>query len=322
MNVLVHAVGSPLGQSILKSLKISKLDINIFAGDIFEDAAGLFMVPESNRVIYPPLKNENYHEYISDWIIKNKIEIIYPVISLEFDYYDKYREFYINNGINIVNMNANIHSLVNDKFQSFEYLKKNGINIPWTLLADESEEFYSSVEQYGFPILLKPIKGASSKDVFVINSISKLKSILSAFPKSYFIAQEYLSTKEEFTVGVYRSPYSDFEDTFAIKRELQFGLSYKGEVIENKILSDYSLDVCRSFGTCFSANVQLKLRDGVPLMFEINPRLSSTTFIRAYFGFNEPEMIILDIQNKGLNLSFNKRKGKFSRYWEEKFFDL
>jgi|WetSurMetagenome_2_1015567.scaffolds.fasta_scaffold83491_3 carbamoyl-phosphate synthase large subunit len=322
MNVLVHAVGSPLGQSILKSLKISNLNINIFAGDIFNDAAGLFMVPEPNRIIYPPLKNNDYHDYVSDLIIKNKIEIIYPVISLEFDYYDKYKEFYIKNGVRIVNMNSNVYNLINDKFKSFEYLKNNGINIPKTFFADGSNKFYSSIKENGFPILLKPINGASSKDVFIIDSLSRLKSILNVFPKSYFIAQEYLNAKDEFTVGIYRSPYSNFEDTFVIKRELQFGLSYKGEVVESKLLSDYSLNICRIFGTDFSSNVQLKLKNDIPYVFEINPRLSSTTFIRAHFGFNEPEMIILDIINKGKNLSFNKRKGKFSRYWEEIFFDI
>ena len=55
--------------------------------------------------------------------------------------------------------------------------------------------------------------------------------------------------------------------------------------------------------------------------FEFNSRFSGTTSIRAYFGFNEPEMFI---NNYFLNKEIKKqkiKKGMALRYIEEIFID-
>ena len=44
----------------------------------------------------------------------------------------------------------------------------------------------------------------------------------------------------------------------------------------------------RPFGAC---NFQLRLQDGVPLIFEIDARCSGTTYCRTLAGFNEPLML-------------------------------
>jgi carbamoyl-phosphate synthase large subunit len=36
-----------------------------------------------------------------------------------------------------------------------------------------------------------------------------------------------------------------------------------------------------------SINIQLRLHEGLPYIFEINPRFSSTVFIRSELGFND-----------------------------------
>lgn len=320
MNILVHAIGTPLGQSILKSLKISTLDINIFVTDIYDDAAGLFMVPEKNRVKLPGVKSKEYHIEVSNFIQAHQIDFVFPTISLEHEYYENHAVFYLEIGVRIATMNKGVYELVNNKFDCFAYLSKAKVYVPKTFIANLSEDFFNELSTLAPPYLLKPIKGASGKDIFKLDSAEKVKAIVSVFPPNYFLIQEYLSAVEEYTVGVYRSAFSEFEDAMIIKRDLQFGLSYKGEVIEHEEIASYALKVCRVLGTTFSANVQLKMHEGQPCVFEVNPRLSSTTFIRAHYGFNEPEMIIKDCLSEGKDLMFLKRQGRFSRYWEEFFF--
>jgi carbamoyl-phosphate synthase large subunit len=279
------------------------------------------MVPKENRVQLPAVKSSLYHEVLVKYIKEKNIQFVFPVISPEHDYYELHADFYASLDVSVITMNKGIYELVNNKLDCFNYLNKAGVPAPKTFVADLSENFYQSLNAIQGPYLLKPIKGASGKDIFTLDSISKVESVVSAFAPNYFLVQEYLAAKEEYTVGVYRSAFSDFEDTMVINRNLQFGLSYKGEIIEHPEIAAYALRVCRCLGTTYSANVQLKLQNGQPFVFEVNPRLSSTTYIRAHFGFNEPEMIIKDILAKGKGLQFNKRKGKFARYWEEFFFE-
>ena len=73
-----------------------------------------------------------------------------------------------------------------------------------------------------------------------------------------------------------------------------------------------------------SFNIQLRIRNKKePVPFEINPRFSGTTSIRAHYGFNEPKMYIQNYYlNKPINNNFtNIKKGVCFRYVEEIFLD-
>lgn len=319
VNVLVHAVGSPLGQSILKALQMSELKINLYVCDIFNDAPGLFMVPPEYQVILPPVKDAGFHSFMSEFIKNKEITFVFPVISLEHDYYHLHEKHYLDAGVKVITLNQKIYDLLNNKYQCFEYLKQKGIRIPQSILADQAGQYIDQLDHFPGSFVLKPIYGASSNDLFIIKEKDRLIQFVNLYPVNYFMIQEYIDAKEEYTVGVYRSPKRNYEDSLVIRRELKFGLSYKGEVIEDQSISDYAVEVCRSFDTEYSANVQLRVRDGLSYVFEINPRLSSTTCVRAHFGFNEPEMIIKDLL--GETSFFNKRKGSFSRYWSEQYFE-
>src|SRR4051812_2744861 len=130
MNVLVHAVGSPLGQSILKSLKISSLSINVFVSDIYDDAAGLFMVPEENRIILPPVKSPLYHDTLVEFVKSKDITFIFPVISPEHDYYELHHKYYTAEKVSIVTMNKGVYEMVNNKLDCFNYLNKLNVVAP------------------------------------------------------------------------------------------------------------------------------------------------------------------------------------------------
>jgi carbamoyl-phosphate synthase large subunit len=43
---------------------------------------------------------------------------------------------------------------------------------------------------------------------------------------------------------------------------------------------------------CGSINLQCRLVEGQVMIFEINPRFSGTTSIRALMGYNEPDVLI------------------------------
>ena len=66
-------------------------------------------------------------------------------------------------------------------------------------------------------------------------------------------------------------------------------------------------------------NIQLRVGKKGPIPFEFNARFSGTTSIRAHFGFNEPEMYLL---NYFLNKKIKNpkiKKGMSLRYVEEIF---
>ena len=68
-------------------------------------------------------------------------------------------------------------------------------------------------------------------------------------------------------------------------------------------------------------NVQLRQTERGPVPFELNIRCSGTTAIRAYFGYNEPEMMLRHYVLGEQIESPQIRNGYAYRYWNEVFLE-
>ncbi|WP_321150949.1 ATP-grasp domain-containing protein [Aeromonas jandaei] len=317
VNVMVMAVGSPLGQSILKAVKLSSYVDNLYAADISERAAGLHF-ENVQPVILPLVKENSYFDELTDLIERNDIKVIFPTISVEHEFFAKYASYFNERKIDIVSCGTSVFEICNDKYESMQYLRQNGIAAPATVLGCEHDAIEEFITRYGFPLVIKPRNGASSNDVFVIKSKDRLLALLDAYPRDYFVVQEYLEDPKDYTAGVYVSSSGDFNDVIIFERDLKFGLSYSGKIIIDENIKKYCLSIANALKSTYSINIQFKMMAGQPYCYEINPRLSSTTSIRAHFGFNEPDMIIRDII--GINLPREQKPaqaGMFMRYWEE-----
>lgn len=320
LNVLVLAVGSPLGQSIVKALKVSQLPLRIHVADISDLAAGLHF-PGVCSVILPLVKEPTYFGCLTSYIRQHHIDAIFPVIGPEHVFFSQHAEHFRNEGVEILSCAPDVYRLCHDKYESMIHLRSKGIDAPDTTLCVEADEIERFLDRNTFPVFIKPRSGASSADVFKIRSRDQLFGMLRAFPQDYFVAQAFLDDPRDFTAGVYVSRDRSFRSTLLIERELKFGLSYRGTIFEDEALSDYCLKVADAIPSYYSINVQFKVINGRPYAYEINPRLSSTTSVRAHFGFNEPEMILHEIQGKLADYAVTKRCGRFTRYWQEHYLE-
>jgi carbamoyl-phosphate synthase large subunit len=66
----------------------------------------------------------------------------------------------------------------------------------------------------------------------------------------------------------------------------------QGRVDDFPEVRAYCERVGLALGARYAINVQCRLVDGKPMIFEINPRFSGTSSIRAMLGFNEPDLLI------------------------------
>jgi len=320
LNVLVLAVGTPLGQSIIKALQISRLSLCIHAADISDLAAGLYF-PGVRSVILPLVKNPTYLEQLIAYIREHEIRAIFPVIAPEHEFFAQHSDQLQSAGVEILSCAPEVYRRCNDKYESMMHLRRIGVDAPDTALCCDDDEVEQFLARNTFPVFVKPRFGASSSDIFKVNSRDQLFGILRAFPLEYFIVQAFLDDPRDFTAGVYVSRDHSFRSTLLIERELKFGLSYRGTLFESGGLSDYCLKVAEAMSSYYSINVQFKIIGGRPYTYEVNPRLSSTTSVRAHFGFNEPDMIIHELQGRLGAYTVTKRCGRFTRYWQEHYLE-
>ncbi len=223
-------------------------------------------------------------------------------------------------GTEVVCVDSHVQEICNDKYLTAMFLKKNGLPYPETA-ADDKAQIEQLISKNGFPLFLKPRKGSGSKKAYKITGFDELDFYRKQVPS--FMLQEYLAPDdEEYTNGV----FSDGEETILVitlKRDLNScGISNTAIVVNDEEIRKLCVKIARALNFKGSINIQLRKTEQGIFVFEINPRYSSTTAIRAHFGFCDVEWILDTYLMPEEKLTYKPHVGGIAvRYWDEYFLD-
>lgn len=307
-NIAVTGVGGGVGQSILKSL--ANTNYNLVALDSEELAAGLYA--SNISYLIPYANNTVYIKRLLEICETEKIDLLFPGLDAELMTLSLHRDAFKAIGTTVVVSNPDVIKISDDKLETYNQLVRAGVSIPFTFSA---ENFIPRIEN--FPIILKQkVGGARSKNVFIINNFIDWKTATEKIGNqlSNFIVMEYIEG-DEYTCGTINLD-NLCKGVIVMRRILRDGDTYKcftekNQIIENEVR--LVVGTIKPFGAC---NVQLKVRNGKPYVFEINARCSGTTAARTLSGFNEPKMIA-DYLLKGLEPEYTIKEQTILRYWKE-----
>jgi carbamoyl-phosphate synthase large subunit len=308
MNIAVTGVGGGVGQSILKSLANSEYNIIALDGELL--GAGLYASKVS--YIIPYANDENYIPRLLDICKKEKISLLFPGLDAELKILSLNKDVFEKIGTTLVVSRSEVISISDNKQETYDQLIKEGVNVPFT---SSVENFQS--KEFVFPIILKQkIGGARSKNVYVIKNKKEWDSIIVDLGEEVkdFIVMDYIEG-DEYTCGTI-----NLDDTckgvIVMRRVLRDGDTHKCFTEKNVVIEKEVrrvVEAIKPFGAC---NVQLRLKNGKPYVFEINARCSGTTAARTLSGFNEPKMIA-DFLLKGIEPRFTIKEQTILRYWNE-----
>lgn len=275
LNVLVTSCGGDIGQSVGKILKI--INHNAYGLDISAHNAAQFIFDHFE--IGLKVSDENYTSNLKKFVSTNEIDVIIPVSEPELRYYTKYfDDIPVINGAKVLMVNHFSREIGFDKEKTCQFLKENQLPNP-ELYALDSENII-------FPFIAKPRIGAGSSNIFMVNDFEEFKFISKKYDD--FIYQELLDGREgEFTCCAYMSLNNKIR-TISFKRELTSGgYSVYGEVVEDNRIDKLLVEIAMLLNLKGSINIQLRIHKGVPVVFEINPRFSSTILFRHLLGFKD-----------------------------------
>lgn len=268
--ILVTAIGGDISQSIAQCLKDND-EIFIVGTDIHEKHAGKLFVDDF--VIVPIATNKNYINDIREIILNKNIDALIPVNENEIS-------TLINSETNfkMIHCGRNIVTTGLDKLATINSLISLGVDVPWTIDADKN------IPEY-FPCIFKPRFSAGSKLIFLIQNIEEAKFFAKKFPS--FVFQELLDPfQKEITVCVYRTKGGNV-GSVQLERLLVGGLTSWARVIKNDNVEDLVKFIADKWSLEGSLNIQLRLTKKGPMIFEINPRFSSTAYMRHQLGFKD-----------------------------------
>lgn len=286
INILVTGAGGGVGQGIIKSLKmINDIDINIIAADMSALATGMYASNKSYLV--PSCNSSEYLNRLVEIFNLEDVNYYFPGTDVELEFCAINKTMIKNKfNVDVVISNKEAILIADDKYKTYEFLRKHNFNYPKTFLPSESED-----EEIIYPIIMKPAIGCRSIGVGIVNNKKEMN--LRLLNENGLIIQELIgedNTEYTCTVVVLNDKISD---VLILNRVLRSGDTFRAEPIKNELISKYVTEVALALGIEGSCNFQLRTdSNGTPKIFEINCRYSGTTPFCSQLGFNPVEFYL------------------------------
>ena len=315
IRVLITGVGSLLGQGILKSIKDSSLDCHVTGADYFPSAVGLYWVDKGYilpDILKPEIEESEWVAALINVINQEKITIVLPGIDFEIPILARNKStIEKQTGVLLVVSSERIVTVGNDKWETVKYLKANKFNYPQSCLPKTVNTY---LKTHSFPLIIKPRFGHTSENVFLVTNKSQLNQAIQSCPKP--IIQEYLGDPtQEYTCGV---TYIDHEilTLISLRRILKNGNTQQAFCEKTDEIDACIRKLTLELKPYGPLNFQLRLTERGPVVFEINPRFSGTTPIRALFGVNEVEAVVKKLTGAESESEYKEKDGVVIRHFE------
>jgi carbamoyl-phosphate synthase large subunit len=286
VRVLVTGAGALLGQGIIRSLKISKLNPHIIAVDPSPLSAGLYWADKSYLV--PLAKEPDYLNRLRELIASESPDVVIPGTDVELAILAGARDSLEKDfKTRVLVSSSSVISIADDKWLTAQFFKDRGFGyVPSCLPGDEGE----LIKDFGFPLIIKPRIGARSVGFAVVNSRKELDQAI-ARDSGLVIQKKVGGPDEEYTAGTLVFG-GVCHASIVMRRDLRDGNTYRAYVDRYPKLNAMVRKAAVALNAHGPANFQFMVEDGELKIFEINARFSGTTPLRTIVGFNEVEMAV------------------------------
>lgn len=344
-NVLVTAVGTGIGQSVIKGLKLSNRSYEIVGTDVSPWAGGLYRCDRGYLV--PKTADKDYYKHIKEITEKEDIDIIIPACDPEVEVLSLLkpniqREF----DAQVLVAPHNAVMICRNKYSTSKFLKENDFPYPRTVNFNDVQELISEV---GFPIVVKPKHGSGTSRVQVIFNEKELDlyMIRTGDAPFMYVAQEYLipknwnkskvTRKDVYKHGLLNQVDEYSTEVLVSNRRVILGAITNWRTLKKgypirAIVNSYPQitraaksivqKLIQKFNYVGPCNLQCRITENGPIFFEINPRFSGSTAIRCVAGFNGPDVLVQSFtggDSEQLKRQLKIRNLVEIRYWNEMY---
>jgi carbamoyl-phosphate synthase large subunit len=315
--VLITGMGSTTAISVAKALRQQmELPVRLIGTDIHQgwEIAGSTFCDRFHQV--PTADDPEYLSTVLGICEQEEIRVLFPIIDAELEVVARGEPRFRERGVLPWIARPETVAACNDKYRTYEFLERNGFPTPRTWLP---EQLAGQQDHPGFPLIVKPVDGVSSRDVFYVENELELSAALRKVRSP--VVQEYLRGIE-YTVDVVTDQESRVLAVVPRERmQVKAGLSYKARTVRQPRLTELAGEIARRLEMRGHCNIQCRIDGEQIRFFEINPRFSGTLPLTVAAGVNSP-LILLKLA-LGIPLErdyFDFEPGVFmARYWEEAF---
>jgi carbamoyl-phosphate synthase large subunit len=309
-SIAVTAVGGGVGQSVLRALRLSSLPLRTIGFDTNPWSAGLYTCSKGYAI--PHSSNPSFVERLLEKLLKERVKVLIAGSDPEIVAVSKARERFLASGISPITGSAEAVRLCRDKLAGYRFFKEHGIPFARTVSADKASAL---ADEVGFPLIVKPVGGSASRGIPIAFNKAQLEQQLKDETK---IVQEYLIPenwgkkrheltrqdvyedgvllqKDEISIQIVYDHQANLLGKFTSRNVLKDGVPMLIDPVTAPKAEEIALKMASLLaekGLVGPCNLQCKITELGPVFFEMNPRFTGITAVRAAMGFNEVEAIL------------------------------
>lgn len=315
--ILVSGASGIVGYGILRSLLKNKEQYTLIGTTIYTDSIASAFCDIFELAV--PTNSENYFEWLFSIIKKYKIDMIIPSIEADMYLWNENRKQIESTGTLVLLNNRQLINLCQDKWNFYTRLQP----MIHEYLIPTTDDLSKNI--FGYPYILKPKKGFGSKGIIRIQNEEDYQKYKDKITKDLIMQPIIGTDEEEYTVSAFYDKEHNLIDYLPLKRKLSSnGYTESAEVV-NYDFSNILEKIASIVKPLGPTNFQFRLdKNNNMKLLEINPRISSSTSIRASLGYNESQMSIDYFLNGKIPEKVDKesiKNRKAVRYVEEYIFD-
>ena len=314
--IVTGVAGGSIGEQVCKALYLGWHGYDVLATNLTEPA--MRAVKADRYALLPPASSETYLEELLRLVKGHSAQFVIPGSDPELVFLSSRRSVFSDLGVGLLCNSPSVVAICVDKVSTFEALAALGVEIPATLAVRELADL-DRVPGTA-PWIVKPARGSGGSALaFIAQDRDELR-----FFARYLLdcrcpplVQAYLvSAEQEYTVGVLHDPDGVLMGSVVLHRWILSGMSNRvrvpnrtdrrelgevlaissgisqGSIVDFPAVREQAERIAQGLRSAGPLNIQGRWNGAAFVPFEINPRFSGTTPMRAMAGFNEPGLLI------------------------------
>lgn len=284
LNVLVTAASRrvPLVQAFQQAIEQGRIDGHVIAADVNPLSPAVHVAERWYSV--PLATAPDYLDAIVAICEAERIGLIVPTIDDELELFATAAPWLAARGIRVAVSPETTSRICNDKLATCAHLRAHDIAAAETWLAE------AVPADAAFPLFIKPRVGRGGVGAFQLRTPRDL-AFFSGYVESP-IVQTYLDGPE-YTIDVFCD--FDHRPLSIVPRErvvVRAGVMDRGRTVKDAALIKLGEDVAQALPFTGAANIQCRVVNGTPIVFEINPRFSGGIPLTIAAGADFPRFLI------------------------------
>ena len=261
-----------------------------------------------NFIKTPLIYDKSYIPFLLEYCKNNQIRIVISLFDIDLPILSRYKETFEKIGTTVIVSRPEVISICNDKWETYQFLRKNGFNAPQTFLFLKDAISAIKKNKIQYPVIVKPRWGMGSIGVFEAENEEELKIFFKKTKRAIFNSYLKYEAKEdkencvliqekligqEYGLDIINNLDGEYQNTVVkLKYSMRSGETDCAITIKNKKLRIIGEKISQKLKHIANLDVDIFVVNNDIYVLEMNARFGGGYPFSHLAGVNLPQAII------------------------------